>query len=34
MDLVFIGGIALLWAAIAGLIVGLERLQPRRGARS
>ncbi len=29
MDLVFIGGIAVLWAAVAGLVMGLDRLSPR-----
>ena len=30
MDLVFIGGIALFWAAAAALVIGLDRLRPQR----
>jgi hypothetical protein len=32
MDLLFIGGIALLWAAVAALIAGVDRLRPGRDA--
>jgi hypothetical protein len=31
MDLVFLGGIALLWAATAAFVLGLDRLRPQRG---
>jgi len=31
MDLLFLGGIALLWAAMAALIAGVDRLRPGRG---
>jgi len=33
MDLVFMGGIALFWAAAAALVAGLDRMQPPRGDR-
>lgn len=33
MDIVFLGCIALLWAAFAALIVGLDRLDPRKEGR-
>lgn len=33
MDMVFIGGIALFWAAAAALVVGLDRLRPQRAAQ-
>ena len=34
MDLVFLGGIALFWAAMAALVVGLDRLGPQRAGLS
>jgi hypothetical protein len=33
MDVVFLGYLALLWAAFAALIVGLDRLAPGKGER-
>lgn len=29
MDLVFLGGIALFWAAAAALVIGIDRLRPQ-----
>lgn len=33
MDLVFLGAIAVFWAAAAALVMGLDRLRPQRGER-
>jgi hypothetical protein len=33
MDIVFLGGVALLWAAMVGLVWGLRRLERPAGSR-
>jgi len=33
MDLVFLGAIAVFWAAAAALVIGLDRLRPQQGER-